>query len=259
TLVVNDASNLVYAAAGTSLHAIDGVTGTRLTTITLPASATSGAIDTRLAIHKGTGHVYVRVNEFPNSSRLVVIDGNRASPTFNTILTTLALGREDGTTMVVVDEAANRVITTSRSDLKTSVIDALSNSIVGTVPATQTRTRIAADTAHHRAYVIGGPGYIQAIDAVTGTHQAYVPVGAEIIPAPVDTATHTVLIPENLTTTVIPFVNETGLAGLATPLPHGDGRLFVAARNGSTGRIYVANIPATAAGGSDGLPGARSV
>src|SRR5262249_26953469 len=237
TIVVNEATNLVYAITNTNpgvLYTIDGVTDTRLAALTLPASS-AGTADTRLALHKGTQHVYVRLSEFPSASRLAVIDGNKASPTFNTILAARALGREDGTTMVVVDEAANRVITTSRSDLKTSVIDAVSSAIVGTVSATQTRTRIAVDTVHHRAYIIGGPGYIQAIDTATGTHQAYVPVGVEIIPVPFDTATHTVLIPENLTTTVIPFVDETGLAGVAGPLPHGDGRLFVAARNSSTG------------------------
>src|SRR5262249_36450185 len=259
TLVVNESATLVYAVSGSNLFAIDGATDTRLATIALPAGATTGAIDQRLAVHKGTGHVYVRVSEFPNSSRLVIVDGNRSSATFNTILTMLALGREDGTTMVAVDETANRVIATSKSDLKSTIIDAVTNAIVGTVAATQPRTRIAIDPIHHRAYVLGGIGFIQAIDLATGVQQGSVPVGVEQSFPAVNTIAHTAYVPQTGTSTAIALVDQTGQIGTVTGMPHGDGRMLTAVRNSLTNRIYVVNANATAAGGSEGPAGVGSV
>ena len=59
------------------------------------------------------------------------------SATFNTILTTLPIGREDGSTMVAVDEVNNRVIATSRTDLRTTIINATTNAIIGNTQSTQ--------------------------------------------------------------------------------------------------------------------------
>jgi hypothetical protein len=84
TLVVDDSngpSGMVFAAGtfqnGTAIVAIDGATDSIFRSITLPVTATflSGALDTRLAVHKGTGHVYLRAFEFPRSSRLFIMDG----------------------------------------------------------------------------------------------------------------------------------------------------------------------------------------
>src|SRR5262249_38344835 len=67
TIVVTEATNLVYAITNTTpgvLYTIDGVTDPRLAALTLPASS-AGTADTRLALHKGTQHVYVRLRELP--------------------------------------------------------------------------------------------------------------------------------------------------------------------------------------------------
>ena len=258
TVIVNDANNLIYANSGTSLFVVDGTTDTRIATLTLPASSTFGALDTRLAVHKATGHLYVRVAEFPAASRLVVVDGNRTSPTFNTIKTTLAVGREDNNTMVAVDQAANRVITTSRADLKSTVIDATTNAVIGTISATQPVTRVAIDAVHHRAYVAGGLGFVQAIDLATGTEHALIPTGVEMTFGPVSSINHTAYIPQTGLTTAVSRIDQSGLVGTVA-LPHGDGRMLLATKNAVTNRVYALNSNATAAGGSDAFPGFVSV
>ncbi len=252
-LVVNPSSNLVYAVSGSSLYAIDGASNTRLALITLPGSAAQGNLDTRLAVHNATGHVYARLAEFPGISRLAVVDGNRSSATFNTILTLLPIGREDGQTMVRVDQTANRVITTSRSDLRTTIVDALDHSIVAAVQSTLPPTRITLDPAHNRAYVTGGATIIRSIDVTTGLQQI-VPVAAEMGYVAVDPISHTGFVAQTLTGAAVARVNENGPAGNVV-LAHSDGREVFAVRNSVTNRIYTLNTAATVAGGSDALPG----
>ena len=101
--------NLIYAAAGAVLHAVDGTNDTRVAQIVLAGSASTGSLDSRVLIHRGTGRVYVRLGSFPNPSNLVVVDGKRGSATINTIVTTINLGRENGSAFMAVDEASNRL------------------------------------------------------------------------------------------------------------------------------------------------------
>jgi YVTN family beta-propeller protein len=254
-VIVNDAANLVYSVSGTALNAVDGATDTRIAGITLPASGSVGTAGARLAVHKGSGHVYVRVSEFPAASRLVIIDGNRASPTFNTIQAQLVLDREDGTTFVLVDELANRVITGSKSELKTTVVDAITNAVVGTVSSAQSVSRATIDTFHHRAYLSGAIGFVQAVGLAAATSQAVLPVGVEVIGGAVDPATHLTYVSTTGATSSIALMNELGAIGSVFALPHTNGRFLSIARNPVTGRLYAQNAGANAAGSADALPG----
>ena len=164
-VVVNEAQNLVYVTAGGNLLAvIDGANDSPLALLTMPASVTNNQFERRIAIHDTTGRVYLRSAEFPAPSRLIIVDGKRTSPTFNTIVAQLALGREDGSGDIAVDQTGNRVVVTSNIDFRTTVIDALSDTVVNTIPAVMTRFRIGINPLNHRAFVTGGIGFIQAID-----------------------------------------------------------------------------------------------
>ena len=116
--------------------------------------------------------MYLRSADFPAPSRLIIVDGKRTSPTFNTIVAQLALGREDGSGDIAVDQSGNRVVVTSNSDFQTAVINALTDTVVNTVPAVMTRFRIGINPVSHRAFVTGGVGFIQAIDLATGALQS---------------------------------------------------------------------------------------
>src|SRR5262249_5309250 len=164
-------------------------------------------------------------------SRLAVIDGTRASPTFNTILTTLSLGRENFNTRLMVDEAANRVITLSPIDYQISVINATTSAIVGTIQLKQAPLNLALNTQLHRAYASSLVGFVTAVDLATGTAQATIPTGAEMTFPALDPANHGVWVPFTATGTGVRRINETGVIGSLQTLPHTDGRVPAAVSN----------------------------
>lgn len=154
-----------------------------------------------------------------------------------------------------MDQIANRVITTSDIDLKSTVVNATTNVVVGTIPSSQDTFRIAVNTSSHRAYVSGGVGLVQAIDLATGTLVATIPTGGEMAFPIVNTSTHVAYVPRTTLTTGVAIFNQTGEIGMVSGIPHGDGRFLFGARNATTNRVYVANLSASAAGGSEALPG----
>ena len=156
--------------------------------------------------------------------------------------------------MVAVDEVNNRVITTSRSDLRTTIINATTNAIIGNTQSTQPDNRVIVDAAHHRAYIIGGITTIRSIDVTTGTLQAVLQVASDISAPAVNTQTHTAYVPQTTTGAGVSLINQSGLAGSVT-LPHVDGREVVRGQEpGHQPNLRVEHA-ATAAGGSDGVPG----
>ena len=182
-VAVNEAANLVYATATANatglatVLAIDGATDTFLTSIPLSGFLQTGTFERRLAIHEATGRVYVRNNTTPTAdvsvpSAISVIDGDRSSLTFNTVLTQIVLGRENGNTDLVVDQTGKRVITTSSLDDKTTVIDVATNAILDTIPSAQGAFRIGLNAATHRAFITGEIGFIQAVGLGVGPGQA---------------------------------------------------------------------------------------
>ena len=253
SIAVNDADNMIYAAGGSQLHPIDGATDMRLAAITLPAPVT-GSTDSRIVIHRGTGRVFVRTGGFPNTSNLTVVDGKPGSVTFNGTVTTINLGRENGTAFMGIDEAIDRLIATSPSDLRSHVINTNTNTIVSTITATQALSRVSIDTATHRAYLSGATGYIKVIDLTTAAPVTEIHVGTEVFSVAVDPLSHTAYVSETGLTTAVKRLSDTGIVG-AIALPHGDGREQYAIRNSVTNKIYVLNGGATFNGGSDALPG----
>ena len=256
SIAVNDTDNLIYAVGGSVLHAVDGSgpTDTRIAQITLAGGASGGSLDSRLAVHRGSGRVYARLGGFPNPSNLVVVDGKRGSGTINTIVTTINLGRENGSATMAVDEASNRLIATSTADLRSHIIDTTNNTIVATIMATQSVGRVSLDPATHRAYLTGGIGYIKIVDVAAAALVTDVHVATELFGLAIDPLTHSAYFAETGLTTAVKRLDETGISG-AIALPHGDGREEYVIRNSVTNKIYVLNGGATAAGGSEALPG----
>ena len=227
-VVVNEAQNLVYVtAAGNLLFAVDGANDSPLALLTMPGSVTNNLFERRIAIHNATGRVYVRSADFPAPSRLIIVDGKRTSPTFNTIVAQLTLGREDGSGDIAVDQSGNRVVVTSNSDFQTAVINALTDTVVNTVPAVMTRFRIGINPVNHRAFVTGGVGFIQAIDLATGALQSTIGTGAEVLFPLFDPTTHVAYVPSTTTSSTVGRYDESGALGSVTGLPHGVGRLPV--------------------------------
>ena len=85
----------------------------------------------------------------------MVVDGKKTSPTFNQVVSTQTLGRENGNTIVAIDEAANRLVTTSTIDHETHILDATNHDLLNTIESTQNAVRASIDLQTHRAYVTG--------------------------------------------------------------------------------------------------------
>ena len=253
SIVVNDVDNLIYGVQGANVFAVDGATDQRIATIPLPAQA-GGTVDGRLAVHRGNGKVFVRLSENTNPSDLVVIDGARTSATFNQIVATIPLGRDNGAGILAIDEAANRLIATSTTDHESAVIDTAANAIVDTVKSTQTVVHATIDGATHRAYVTGSIGHLQVIDLTNATVVSNAQVGIELFGVAVDPLTHSAYVAQTGASTAVVRLDHTGTIG-SVPLPHVDGRQTFLARNGVTNTIYALNSGSIAAGGADGLPG----
>ena len=256
SIAVNDIDNVIYAVGTTTLHAIDGATDTRVATIPLAASASAGNLDTRLGIDRSNGRVFVRLGGFPNPSNLVIVDGKKTSPDYNKILTTVNLGRENGSATMAVDETGHRVIATSPQDLRAHIIDATNPnaSIVATIMSTQPASRVTINPTTRRAYLSGLIGFIKVVDMATASTVTDVHVGTEEFGLAIDPTTHSAYVSETGLGTAVRRLAETGILG-SVPLPHVDGREEFAIRNSVTNKIYVLNGAATAAGGSDALPG----
>jgi hypothetical protein len=250
-LAVNEVKNLIYAATNSStLYCIDGSTDTRIAAIAMPAP-----LFTPPVINSANGRVYVRTSEFPSSSRLVIVDGDPANgATFNTIVAQPTVGRDFFLPTIAVDPVANRVITSAATDRQTSIFNATTGAFVANLPVSNSINSITIDPVAHRAYVAGSFGFfLQVVDLTTATVLANIQTGIEVDQLVADPATHTAYIPRTGVTTEIQMVDSTGQAGiLAANTP---GNYLGRARNSVTGRIYVGNFGAAAAGSGDGLPG----
>ncbi len=135
---VNVTSNLVYATSnGNRLTAVDGATNTLLALIPMPGLITSSlSFSERLAINGITGRVYVQSSDVLSPGKVIVVDGDRSSSNFNTVLTAITVGRDSNS--ILVDEGLNRILTTSIFDFGTygtTIIDGATNAVIATVPA----------------------------------------------------------------------------------------------------------------------------
>jgi len=260
-VIVNESENLVYASAqGNRVNVVDGATDTALAVIPVPAMiGANPSFDEKLAVHRGTGRVYVQTNELTSPGNVVVIDGERVSPTFNTVLAAIPVGRSPGSGEIAVDESLNRILTSSLLDRRTSIIDGATNSVITTIPSTQIPSDVALDPVTHRAYVANQLSFVQKIDVSSAMLSATIVTGAETGIGVVNPNNHLFYIGRTVVTADVQFFNQSGASGTVTGFPHGNGRYRLTAINRQTNRIYVANDLSNLAGDIFSLPGFVSV
>ncbi len=240
---VNESSNLVYATAvGNNLNAIDGATNTLLANIPMPALITgTRSFDEKIAIHIGTGRVYVQSQDIVSTGKVVVVDGDRASPNFNTVVATIDVGRAINAGDILVDEALNRVVSTSFIDFKTSIIDATTNTVVSSIPSTQAPSGAALNRITHRLFIANQPNFVQKVDLNTAALEATVVTAAAAEIGAVNPNTHLYYVGRTTDTATVQVFDKSGEVGGVAGLPHGAGEYAFAVCNAYTNRIYVLN------------------
>ena len=259
-VVVNESANLIYATRSpgnlNQLIAVDGATHTTLATIAMPEAVGSGALGERLAMNADTGRVYLLSSNASAPDKVIVVDGNRASPSFNTVLAAIGVGRRGAG--LAVDESLNRVVAASFIDKSTSIIDASSNTVIATIPSTQIPSDVALNRVTHRAYVTNQLNLVQAINVGANSLEATIVTAAEASRGVVSPANHLFYVGRTAVTTDVQLFDKDGIGGTVAGLPHDSGRYVFLALNANTNRIYAENQSANLSGTSF-LPGFISV
>lgn len=259
-VAVNENSNLIYATAqGNQLNAVDGVTDTTLAVIPLPGFISAINFDEKVAVHKGTGRVYIQTSEDTTPGKVLVVDGNRLSPTFNNVLAAIPVGRAPGAGDIAVDENLNRIITTGFFDKRTSIIDGATNSVIAVINSTQTPSDIALDPATHRAYVANQLNFVQEIDVGGAALETTILTAAEAGLGVVNPANHLFYVGRTVATTEVQFFDKCGVGGTVAGAPHDSGRYVFAVANRNTNRVYALNAASNLAGDTISIPGFISV
>jgi hypothetical protein len=179
SLVVNEAANLVFATStipgspNMQVYAIDGGTNA-LAVVPTPYPMRFGPNDERMAVHEATGKIYIRL-----ADKVVIFDGQRGSPTRNTVITSVNVGLEAGTTDIAIDQELGLVITVGSVAFQADIISVASNALVETIPLNTTPTDVAIDPLTHRAFVSGFSGYLLEIDMTTQEAESVIPVYVE--------------------------------------------------------------------------------
>ncbi len=191
-LAVNPATHLLYAAdEGSPFNGTDAVAGVEseggvhvvdlatnaVTSISLgePQYARLQNL-TALAVDTQRNRVYAANNLL---GALFVIDGDRVSATFNTVIASVPLGGVGATNFVAVDQALARVYVTSAQDRTVKVIDETDNSIVDTFALGHVPGDVAVDPSTHLLYVVDADN--GALDVVDPRSHSATPVS---IPVP---------------------------------------------------------------------------
>ena len=237
-IVVNEAANLVFAATSFSnlysLFAIDGAT-LATTTINTTVPMRFGNVEERMVLHEATGKVFMRLE-----TSVVIIDGQRGSPTRNTVVgTVFGLGR-DGNVDIAIDQELGLVVTVGGLDFKVDIIDAASNGLVATIPLLSGPSDVAIDPIHHRAFVSVPLTYVQEISLSPIAPTAQVAVFVESGGAIVNPVTNQAYSGFQAIASGIAKVSGAGFDGLI-PAVLPEGRYNFSARHNATNRYFMLN------------------
>ena len=256
SVALNQSANLIYVTRSTNeLIVIDGVTDTILATIISPDPIAD--IDERLAIHTGTGRVYVLSSGASAPNKVIVVDGDRLSPTFNTVLAAIDVGRRG--IGLVVDENLNRILATSVLDKETTIIDGFTNTAMAVIPSTQQPADIVLNPRTHRAYVANQLNFVQEINVSSASLEATILTAAEAGIGVINPNNHLFYVGRTIGNADVPFFDRYGSGGVVAGLPHGAGRNIFTACNARTNRVYAVNSDANLTGENFAVPGFVSV
>ena len=237
-IVVNEAANLVFAATNQSnnfaLYAIDAAT-LATTTITTAVPMRFGPVEERLALHEATGKVFMRLE-----TSVVIIDGQRGSPTRNTVVGIVSgLGR-DPSPDIAVDQGLGLVITVGGFEFRADIIDAASNGLVATIPLLNNAIDVAIDQVNHRAFVSVPLTHVQEISLNPIAPTARVAVFIESAGAVLNPVTNKAYSPFQAITGGIAMVAGAGFGGVIPGL-RPEGRYVDSARHVATNRYFILN------------------
>ncbi len=244
SIAVNEASNLVFAAISQGsnffgLHVIDGATNA-LTQINTTIPMRFNTVDERLVVHIATGKIFMRLENV-----VVVIDGQRGSPTRNTVLGVIGVGRDNNTADIAVDQELGLVVTVGAYDFRVDIIDVNSNGLVATIPLLNGPTDVAIDPVNHRAFLSVPLTYVQelSLSPVTpfAAPTASVPVFVESGGAVVNPVTNKVYAGILAIGGSIGKISGSGFEGVVPGLSTG-ARYVFSARHVNTNRYFILNM-----------------
>ena len=238
TVGVNRSSNLVYLSSSNQLTVVDGVTQTLLTSVTIPGSVLSN----RLFINGTTNRVYLATT----NALLAVVDGDRLSPTFNSVIASVPLG--GSANPIVGDEGSNTIVVVLQNEKKTQIINGATNAVSATIPSTQHPTAAAVDPITHRAYIANQLNFVQKINLNTASLEGMIITAAEVGIGALNPNNHLFYAPVTTDVTVMRTLDKNGVVGQISALPHASGRYTFAAVNRQTNRIYALNTMADIGG-----------
>lgn len=178
SVVVNEAANVISASTQVGanlfgLYVIDGATNA-LATIPTPFLARTNNAEERLALHIPSGRVLMRLE-----TEVVIIDTQRGSPTRNTVVGQVTVGRENGGVDIVVDQELGLAVTAGSFDFRADIIDIEAGALTETIALKAGSTDVAIDPINHRAFVAVPLTYVQEIDLLQQEATSAVPVFIE--------------------------------------------------------------------------------
>ncbi|HYB96381.1 MAG TPA: Ig-like domain-containing protein, partial [Vicinamibacterales bacterium] len=242
-VAVNESSNQIFAQSNATvggqpnqfvLNAIDGATLAVATIQTQLPNRFSNA-DERLAVHEGSGKVFMRLG-----NAVVVIDGKKGSPSRNSVLAVIPVGADANNADIAIDQQLGRVITTGAFDFRADIIDVATHALLGTVPLRAAAADVAIDPVRHVAFVSTTLTSVVKID-LTGVEQPVtIPVFIEAGGPIVNPVTNKAYIGGTATNTGIGIVSGSGLMGEVALATNG-GRVNFSVRQNSTNRYFFAN------------------
>ncbi|MEO8679774.1 MAG: Ig-like domain-containing protein [Vicinamibacterales bacterium] len=243
-LAINAATNLIYVygtATSVRINVVDGNTDTLITQLSTGRVFRSGSAEDRIVIHHGTGRVLVRTPD-----EVLVFDGLKGSPTFNSMIAAVGVGTETGNTDLVLDEAAGVLGTISNFSQKMAFIDVTAAMPTATFVANPRSGagELTVDPVHHRFYA-ALPGTVQEITALTAATAATTaqvsifPEAAAILLNPVTNRAY--LTNTTVGTGILRMAGSGSLGPVAGIAPAIPGRFTFGARYNATNQFVFAN------------------
>jgi YVTN family beta-propeller protein len=175
------------------------------------------------------------------------------------VLASINVGRSSGAGDVVVDESLNRVITTGLFEMRSTIIDGASNTIIATIDSTQIPSDVALDPATHRAYIANQMFLVQEVNLAGSALEATIVTGGEASPGVINTSSHLYYLGRTVAATDVQRFDKCGASATVAGQPHGNGRYTFLAVNRNTNRIYALNTATNLAGNTISIPGFVSV
>ncbi|MEO8680480.1 MAG: kelch repeat-containing protein, partial [Vicinamibacterales bacterium] len=265
TIVVNPASNLVFAGQlvspnSGSIEVIDPLNGNAVSLVAVPGFVNSTtAPNKHLAVNTLTGRVYARSfdTDLTHTGNVFVIDGDRLSPTFKTVLASIPIGIDGSSDDLVVDEGLDKVVATSGQDFRIVVIDGASHAAI-TIAAGQGVGNIALVPGTHHAFVTGFLSMLD-VDLATSSLAATVDVGAEAEGVVVDPSSHLAYVGRANGAASVVKLNKDGLVGTLPGLPTTSGRYSFLAADPALHRLFVLDSDSNLAATNAAMPAFVSV